>query len=213
VWFETLRTWIQVLTDQDVDPGVEASLLSAPGVNLEVLTVDGENVSLPRRDNSMRIAVLEVEALDERLWRKALDLASKGSSPPIEYLFARSARVQLRVHQYRRAVIDAASAVELALSDLLQANFANLPLGIQATLSQPDTPTLGWFIDILTNAGGLPPALMAVSGKLPSDLKTGLNSIRKNVIHRHATPTHDETERAVVIASEVVKLVTPLPQI
>lgn len=154
--------------------------------------------------------MLEIEALNEPHWRHALDLASRNNSPPVEYSQARSARIQLRVHQYRRAVIDAASAVELTLTDLLHANIANLPAGIQHHLNE-DKQTLGWLVDTLTNARRLPPAVTAVSTQLPSDLKTGLVEVRNDVIHRHRTPSNGEAARAVAIATEVLKIVKPLP--
>jgi len=211
-WFERLILWVRIFMDQDVDVDVESSLVSMIGRNLEVLTIDGETVSLPRRANSIRINMLEVEALDERHWRRVLELASTGSSPPVEYSLARSARIQLRVHQYRRAVIDAATAVDVVLTDLLHANLANLPSGLQTTLNRSDQ-TLGWLVDTLNNARGLPSSITNVATQLPSDLKTGLVTVRNDVMHRNVTPTHEEAARAVAIAAEVVKTVNPLPRI
>lgn len=123
-WFERVRLWVRVLIDQDVDEDVESSQVSVTGQNLEVLTIDNETVSLPRRANSIRINMLEIEALDEQHWRRVLELASAGSSPPVEYALVSSGRIQLRAHQYRRAVIDAATAVDVVLTDLLQTNYA-----------------------------------------------------------------------------------------
>ena len=209
-WFERVRLWVRILVDQDVDEDVEAKQISMAGKNLEVLTVEGDAVSLPRYANSMWINMLEVEALNAARWRQVLDLASRNRSPPVEYSQARSARIQLRVHQYRRAVIDAASAVELTLTDLLHANIANLPAGIQRQLNE-DKQTLGWLVDTLTNTRKLPPAVTTVSAQLPSGLKTGLVEVRNDVVHRHRTPTNGEAARAVAIAAKVLKVVKPLP--
>ena len=210
-WFERVRLWVRVLIDQDVDEDVETSLVSMTGKDLEVLTIDGETVSLPRRANSMRINMLEVEALDEQHWRRVLELASAGRAPPVEYALVSSGRIQLRAHQYRRAVIDAATAVDVAVSDLLHANLANLPSGLQTTLNSGRDPTLGWLVDQLNNAGGLPASVASIAAQLPSDLKSGLVSVRNDVMHRNRTPTYGEAERTVAISAEVVRLVNPLP--
>jgi hypothetical protein len=209
-WFERVRLWVRVLIDQDVDEDVEASLVSMMGKDLEVLTIEGDTVSLPRRANSMRVNMLEVEALNEEHWRHILALASAGSLPPVEYLLIGSGRIQLRAHQYRRAVIDAATAVDVVLTDLLQTNFSGLPPGIQSTLNQ-DKQTLGWLVDVLNGARALPPSVVATAAHLPSDLKTGLVTIRNDVMHRNRTPSYSEAERTVAIAGEVVRLVSPLP--
>jgi hypothetical protein len=209
-WFERVRLWVRILLNQDVDEDVEASRVSMAGRNLKVLTIDNGTVSLPRYANSVQINMLEVEALDEQCWRDVLDLASRGSSPPVEYSLASSARIQLRVHQYRRAVIDAASAVDVTLSDLFHANYTNLPPGLQTTLNQ-GRETLGWLVDMLTNAAGLPPALTGISARLPPDLKSGLVNVRNDVLHRNRTPTYEETARATTLAADLIKLVNPLP--
>jgi hypothetical protein len=208
-WFELVRLWVRALTDQDVDEDVEASLVSMNGENLEVLTIDAGTVSLPRRANSMRINMLEVEALSEQHWRRVLELASSGRLPPVEYSLVSSGRIQLRSHQCRRAVIDAATAVDVVLTDLLQTNLANLPPGLQSSLNQ-DKQTLGWLVDILTRARGLPSQIAATAAQFPSDLKTGLVTVRNDVMHRNRTPSYSEARRAVAIAHEVVRLVSPL---
>jgi hypothetical protein len=208
-WFERVRLWVRVLTDQDVDEDVEASLVSMRAENLEVLTIDGGTVSLPGRANSLSINMLEVEALGEQHWRRVLELASSGRLPPVEYLLVSSGRIQLRAHQYRRAVIDAATAVDVALTDLLQTNLAGLPPGLQSTLNQ-DKQTLGWLVDILNSARGLPSPIAATAAQFPSDLKTGLVRVRNDVMHRNRTPTYVEAQRAVAIADEVVRLISPL---
>jgi hypothetical protein len=82
-----------------------------------------------RRQHTVLVAV--EEALDEQQWRHVLELASAGSSP-VEYSLVSSGRIQLRAHQYRRAAIDAATAVDVAVSDLLRANERILHLSRRA---------------------------------------------------------------------------------
>lgn len=210
-WFEALRIWLRVLTDQDIDPDVEASRVMVAAQGLEVLTVDGEIVSLPRFPNNITVNFSQVQALDERHWRNALHLTSQGTSPPIEHSLIGTARVQLRLHQYRRAVIDAATAVELALTDFLNTNYASLPSGVQRTLGQNDQ-TLGWLIKSVSATRDLPSSVAQAFSQFPSDVQTGLLDVRNDVVHRNQILTFAEAARTVEIALGIVKLVKPIPE-
>jgi hypothetical protein len=211
-WFESLRIWLRVLTDQDIDPDVEARRVRIAAQGLEVLTVDGETVSLPRFSHDITLHMPQVQALDERHWRHALNLTSQGTSPPIEHSLVGTARVQLRLHQYRRAVIDAATAVELALTDFLNTNYASLPSGIQRTLRQNDQ-TLGWLIKNVPATRNLPTSVTQVFSQFPPDVETGLLDVRNDVVHRNQTLTFAEAAKTVEIAFRIVKLVKPVPKV
>jgi hypothetical protein len=211
-WFEALRIWLRVLTDQDVDQDVEAGRVRIAAQGLEVLTVDGETVSLPRFPSKITLNMPQVQALDERQWRHALNLISHGASPPIEHSLVGTARVQLRLHQYRRAVIDAATAVELALTDFLNTNYASLPSGIQRTLSQNDQ-TLGWLVKNVPATRSLPTSVTQVFSQFPPDVEAGLLDVRNNVVHRNQILTVAEAVRTVEIALSIVKLAKPLPKV
>lgn len=95
------------------------------------------------------------------------------------------------------------------LTDLLQTNLARLPSGLQSTLNQ-DRQTLGWLADVLTGAHGATGPDSCHGGWFPSELKTGLVMVGNDVMHRHRTPSFVETQRAVAIADEVVRLVSRL---
>jgi hypothetical protein len=64
-WFERVRLWVRILVDQDVDEDVEAKQVSMTGKNLELLAIEGDAVSPPRYATSLRINMLEIEALNE----------------------------------------------------------------------------------------------------------------------------------------------------
>lgn len=209
-WFENLRTWLRAFTDQDVDSNVEAGRATVAAEGLEVLTVDGETVSLPRFPDSISVEVEQLQALDERHWRHALDLASRGAVVPVEYSLLGTARVQLRLRQYRRAVIDAASAVELALTDLLHTHQASLPHWMQTQLSQ-DKQTLGWLVKNVAADSALPNPVAQVYAQFPRDIAQNFVDIRNDVVHRNQTPTFAQAARVLDIALGIVGLVRPLP--
>jgi hypothetical protein len=154
--------------------------------------------------------MLQVQALDGRYWKHALNLTSQGASPPIEHFLVGTARVQLRLHQYRRAVVDAATAVELALTDFLNTNYASLPPGIQRALSQNGL-TLGGLVKNVPADRNLPTSVTQVFNQFPPDVEAGLLDVRNAVVHRNQTLTFAEAARTVEIALNIVKLAKPLP--
>jgi hypothetical protein len=181
-----------------------------PANGLEVLTIDKDVVSLPASASRIIITRANDEPLDMRHWTFALDLVSKGIDPPVEYPLLTTARRAIRLQQFRRAVIDASTATELALTHLLDANFAGLPSGIQRQL-RSNRAMLGWLIETVASTRRLPPAVLAIRGHLPTNLKADLVGVRNEVIHKNKQPTRAEAAEAVRLAREMVRLIKPLP--
>ncbi|MER7403073.1 hypothetical protein ABT373_11440 [Streptomyces sp. NPDC000070] len=209
-WFEALRLWVRALTAQHVDQQVDAKSITVTAQGLEVLTVEGNTVSLPRTPSSVTVRVMDFDPLDLKTWRRALNLVSQGATPPIEYSLVGSARVELRLGQHRRAVVDAAMAVELVLTRFLNANISALLPGLKTTLSGNEQ-TLGWLIKTMPKTKALPAATSSILNQLPADCESGLLVTRNDVVHRNKDVTYVDASRAVEIAASVVKLVNPLP--
>ncbi len=210
-WFDTLRTWIRAFTDQDVDPVVEAGQAVVMAEGFEVLAVDGETVSIPRLPFSRTANMRDLQALDERHWKHVLNLTSQGAVVPVAYLLAGSARVQLGLRQYRLAVIETATAVELAVTDFLSTHYASLPQGAQNILN--NRPTLGALIKNVAAIPGLPPTVARTYGNFPADHERNFLDVRNAVVHRNHAPTHAQASRVLEIALDIIKLLQPLPQV
>jgi hypothetical protein len=209
-WFERLRLWVRALVNQDVDADVRAGNVSVAAQGLQLLTVDGDTVSSPRFANSITVNMQDIDPLDQQTWERALSLTNRGASLPVEWSLVGSARVQLHLRQFRRAVADASAAVELGLGRYLNAHASALPAGLQTTLNE-DAQTLGWLIKSVGANRNLPAPVASVWQQFPLDTVSALLDVRNDVVHRNRSVTYAAAKRAVEIATEVVKLVAPLP--
>ncbi len=99
----------------------------------------------------------------------------------------------MRRRQFRRAVIDAGSSVEVEL-----AHFNTQRVHVQT----PAKPTLGWYVKQPT---------IAASAGLPSDTDTVLVDVRNDAIHNNITPTWEQTRDAIARADVILAQINPLP--
>lgn len=212
-WFEALGVWIRALTNQYVDAAVDASWASTPGHGLKMLAVDGGVVSRVAHASRVNVTIpnrTDPAVLDKRHWLHILCQVNRGCVPPVEYGLIASARTAIRLQQPRKAVIDAGTATELALTHLLESNFHELPQRVQKRL-RSNQATLGWIVDIIAKAHDLPTSVIGVRDLLPADLKTGLVKLRNDVVHKNKQPGHNETTTAVGMSAETVKIIQPIP--
>src|SRR5207245_285435 len=70
-------------------------------------------------DRQYSVTVAVPVAITEGLWERALANASMDEEIPIEYKFLHSARHAQHTQDHRRAVLDAATAAEIAMTRLL----------------------------------------------------------------------------------------------
>lgn len=198
-WFDRLRSWVEVVTGQDLDPqsplfdawieGAGLRAWRAASTGLEV--IDKVRVTMTHRGDPP----LPVDA-----WRFALHQAGD-SYPPIEHLLMRDARASLLRGQTRRAVLDAGAAAELALIDLAHAALLPLPEPVRAAVT-PRYRTLGNLVTFVKSA----------ELRLPvpaSDLDT-LVRLRNAATHRVARPAYGEALGAVNTAQRLIEHVRPL---
>ena len=118
VWWDSVSDWLGVLTVQDfvrlgkrqestLAKGFHAWSGDANGVRRAGITSVEHNVG------GAGVEVLEREQL-----QRAMTLAANETQPFDEWLFIRDARSLLRAGEFRRAIIDAGSAAELAVENL-----------------------------------------------------------------------------------------------
>jgi hypothetical protein len=192
VWFDHLRTWVEVIGDQDADPSSPMQLVQTPGGGLTLVTVEGETTSVPRKGNVIQIVVQQIEPVTLPVLRKLVGLANRQAVPGDAHLLLRDARGQSRRGYERRAVIDAATAVELSLANYCQAVAGN---------NAGDQLTLGKYVKKANAAGA----------KLPSKTYPDLVKVRNDAIHKHKTPTTSESHKALTLARQIVGRLEPLP--
>jgi hypothetical protein len=193
-WFEQIRTWVETAIDQDADPfhSVLAPTLQAPG--LQVLTIDGNMVSIPSSASHITVTLSSFEPISLSLLGTIMTLVNAGTIPSDAHLLLRDSRAEFRHGRYRRSVIDAGSATEITLADFnYRVTHVNTP---------PQGATLGWY----TNQPGI-----AAQAQLPPNIFADLVDIRNRAIHQNRIPTQAEARIAFALAKQVVDGLDPLP--
>ena len=109
-WFDRVRTWIEVLTEQDLDYRSPSYDLTFPGDGFQ--RWDGCWLTKELRATRTR----EIKPVSLEDWRNTLRLAGD-REPPLEYLVARDARAALLREDLRRAAIDIGTATEIVLNN------------------------------------------------------------------------------------------------
>ena len=191
-WFESLRTWIEVAVDQDVDPVSTVSRISVPGEGLQIVTVEGSTSSLPARPSTIYITEDSAERLNLQSLRRVLAKMRTSSPPSDAHLLLRDARADLRRGRLRKAVIDAGSAVELTLADVNRRG---------PQVNTGPRPTLGWFVD---------QSSIATAAGLPANTKSDLVSVRNDAIHNNVVLNRSVAHGALPLAKSILDTADPL---
>jgi hypothetical protein len=200
-WTALLAEWIEVLAEQDTGrPGsaIDGVHVSAQGLTL--WTVEESLRSFPASDHRITVNMRTAPVIDPPLWRRILRQVAAGRPVPQEHLLLADARAWLARNQFRRAIIDAGTAVELALTRRLDAALSPLEADLQRNLSA-EHRTLG-------RLGGALRDVIDVD-----DLKLRrLTESRNKAVHANLAPSRDEARDALDTALQVVSLVEPLEQ-
>lgn len=139
-WFNAVRTWAEVVTGQDLDPNHRVYDAVAVGYGLTFLdrTHDGAH--------ALQLTTPRVLPVPAREWGAILENVRLGKEPPLEELLSRDARASQRRGAERRAIIEAATALEIVMSRHVRGLIDELPEPQQRRLS--NNPSLGAYIDI-----------------------------------------------------------------
>jgi hypothetical protein len=202
-WCARLTTWIEVLTKDDLDAAhpLPAALHPDPWTSAAWITssrrkprYDYFNAPLHSFGSDGRYAVTT------ELWSSALRGANTMSIPPEEYLLLRDARAaQWRDHG-RRAVLDAATAVEIIIGPVLRAQLLKSHSG-------PETDTLlkrEWRFSDRKK-------LMIKHGMwLPPNLQEQVMNLRNDVIHANAVINKSQAATAIELVGQLASHYAPL---
>jgi hypothetical protein len=129
----------------------------------------------------------------------SLRLAGQRTSPPLEWILIRDAQYLVRTHEYRRAIIDAGTAAELAITRMIDRKLTTqgqTRAQIESLLARRAHRTLGGRMNLLgrLNAGGLPPRFYNI-----------VVAQRNAAAHEGAQFRRIEAERAVLKTRQVVE--------
>jgi hypothetical protein len=198
-WAELVGEWLETLTEQDAGRAGPVRAAWIVGEGVSIWTQEGSvESSIPSSSERVHVRLLRTEFLDRETWRRVVRLAGRDTPVPDEHRLLCAARAWLRRAEYRRAVIDAGTAAELALTRLPDQAMAAVHPPVQKVLLQENRP-LGRLVN-----------LVGPSVDVPSEDLKGLVKSRNDCVHRNMPPTPDEATQATSTATALVELVEPL---
>jgi HEPN domain-containing protein len=189
---------VAVLAEHDMELERPMAVEPARGVSVWTMDADGIN-SLPAGNRTIYVGASATPPVSLDVIKLVLRLMMEGRVVAPEHQLLTRARAALRRGRYRAAVLDAATAAELALTRVLDEGLAPLQEPLRrALIAQP--PTLGRLCRL---AGKIVP--------LPQNLQDDLVKPRNGAMHRNEIPSSNEARVAVAVAKQIVLLVEPLP--
>lgn len=199
-WWALACSWFAVLTQVDPQP-VATRRPDGIGAPLYMWTSDDGTTRTPVQVSSSgtltfpgRVTLLEPDTI-----QRSFDRASKGIDCPLEWLLVRDARSLLNAGEYRRAVIDAGTAAELAITRLLDDKLAGTPTEIREALLAKYR-MLGQSSQLLRKLGH----------ELPQGFQQQLIEPRNAAAHSGLAPKRTEAKAAVLASAEIVEQAIPL---
>jgi hypothetical protein len=202
-WFRILRNWLSAITRQDLAPDGEPFRFfrsDAERADLRGFNADGKSFSVRDPDPTLFIREHNDVRITVEAWRKALDQASADHELPVEHQLLNDARAANARGKWRQAVLDAATAAEVALSRALRAHLArkNDSAVIDALMAGK---TLGALVGLCDKFGV----------NIPADLLEGLVRPRNKVIHEALMPASGVAGRSLSLAAAIVTAHSRLP--
>jgi hypothetical protein len=208
-WFDLVARWIRSTTDQCVEEDLDSSKVSTPGSGLTMLAHSREMTSRQITPSFINIVIASpVQAINRQQWRRILEAAYQKREPPVAYGLLAGARAAIHTHEFRRAVIDAGTAAELAIAALFRANYGQLSQRAKNRLDGVDRnyATLGTLVGWIYKVGEFPAAVTDFSHRWPvfTDVDAKLIKLRNAVVHDNKVPQYPEAKGALTIANQMV---------
>jgi hypothetical protein len=204
-WWRRFSAWVGILASQDfVKLGGSMPML-LPGENSSVVlwTNDPDGQRADERDldyvkgypvNARNLGLADLKA--------CVTATGNQDPPPAEWLFIREARLLLNDGQNRRAIIDAATAAELAMTTLIDKCLAT---------ANTDESVRNALLERYTALGGRASLLRRLrSDLLSAQLQRDLIEPRNLATHGGHSLTDAQAQTAVDMATDIVEEAYPI---
>lgn len=204
-WWGNVRAWLEVVTGQHLTNvgHQEIQYIGWPGKTpIWPLQEDGSHGKpVPYPPNAVVIEwpPAQVPAVTAEILRDCVALADV--EPKLAWILLRDARSLARAGQHRRAVIDAATAGELAVTALLDDSLKNETAAKAADAARLKARTLGQKVDLLAERGQ----------RLPQSFFDDLVSRRNDAVHEGQAVQPAQCAAAIAASASVVETAFPLP--
>ncbi|MGY1618852.1 hypothetical protein ACI797_19090 [Geodermatophilus sp. SYSU D00691] len=182
-WFDDVRTWAEVLTGQDLDPNHRVYDAESVGTGLTFVE--------PPHDGALGLQITTPRVLPLRAqeWAAILGFVRDGEEPPLEEVLSRDARAAQRRNANRRAIIEAATALEIVLGRHIRALADELPDTQRGRINE--RTALGTYVAIAEHS--------RLQLAVPVDRLRWLKQLRNDAAHRGAAPSPWEAADAVQV--------------
>lgn len=209
-WWETVSAWIEVLFGQDLSrlrPARVGVFKHEATLWAELFSVQGHPLPaggiLPVGSGAMDFLTPNFAPIDGAQFERCITVAEQLGKPRTEWLLIRDANSLCAGRDYRRAVLDAGLAAELAvtqlISDYLSAQ-GHTTSDIERILGQHRM--LGRRCQYWTQE---------CEGTLPHSFRTRLIERRNDATHAAHAPQEADVRDAIDVASDLVEQAFPIP--
>ena len=199
-WWDLISTWISLFTRQDfVEIGKTRRGIRVGPIVMWCGDKDGKRVN-GSIDKSIPVVSDQVDILDHRTLSGCVTLAANGAQPPDEWLFIRDARSLVSARQCRRAVIDAGTAAELAMTALVDRTLTSMNFLEREKLFEKNRGL--WELSNLV--------VTRNAGTRPSRLQQDLAEQRNSAAHEGASLNEAKANAAIAVAVALVEQLHPL---
>ncbi len=197
-WRHLLRDWLAVAAEGPTDfPDRDYYGATIFGSSEYDGEYDGDDVPYQPLQSGHRY---RPQPLSARAWSHAIEHAGAGDPPPLARALMTSAIRAATTANWRVAILDAATATEVALTRGLKARLSATLPPRDAKKKLDSTHSLGPLIQLAKNQ----------SMQLPARISEDLKNPRNDVIHRDKGMTSDDVETAITVAWAVVRQYAPL---
>lgn len=200
-WWESVRAWIAAVTGQNIDPTAQPPIVdygdmlptwgsAGRGSKSAILNLGPTTIhfEFPK----------PVAVLNGGLLQSIFDLGSEGESLPLDWQVIVEARAARSQGQWRRSVIDAGTAAELALTRL-----------IDQRLVAAEEPIRDALLQSYRTLGPLGKLYRKLGGSLPANFQASLVDIQNKATHGSQSTLREEAEEAVQVAATVIRQAGP----
>jgi hypothetical protein len=194
---ELLHTWVEVIARTDLQQGL-VSHDERGGATFVWLDKGKPPGKVLRERHELILSLGSAPKITPTQWGRMLARASEGARPPEAHVFLRDARHAKNIGQFRRSVLDSATAAELGLAKLRD-----------EVLVDSDARLGDYVRGRVRQIDGISQFLSKVGRKIPSRIKEEIGEPRNKAIHAGREPDKDTAAKALSKAEEVVDLAFP----
>ena len=195
-WLEIVQIWVESWLQSPIDAG-------SPRGDLDLILASGRK---PMTTTSLhpRIVIVRGRVLSEPQVRGAFRQASRGGLPPAEHTLLASGRRAILDGDTRRAVIEAGSAVEVAMSGYITNRLTTR--GLPSAFAEKVTTNANGVVGLhdLCSSLGWEPTVS--KGRISRELA----EVRNHAAHRGTVPDGERTRTAMIHAAGVVESMNPM---